>query len=227
MLTDLFLRGRHMPFLDGEDKGGGGGGETEKTAEELAAEAEEAEIQKRTDLNESGKAVLRAERAAKREAERKAADLQTQLDAANEKERQREAAEQTARDEEARKKGEFETLAQTREQERDTAIGERDAAREQIKKLEDTLKAGLAEQWAALPEEVRKIGEKAHPADDILGRYGWLTDPDTKALVAKIEGTGTGARREGNGPVPPPRNDGRRTSDDDEAVRARNAGRYS
>lgn len=217
-LNDLLRLG--LPMLEGE--GGGGGGNTEKTAEELAAEEEEREIQERKDLSESGKAVLREERRLKKAAEKQAADLKVERDALLQKEQEREAEAKKRQEAEAAEAGKFQELAEKREQERDTAIQERDALKAENQKLTDTLKAGVDGQWKELPEEVRKVGEKSHPEDDILGRYAFLTDPDTKALVVKIAGTGN--RREGNGPNPPPKV-GEKTGDD-AAVMARNARRY-
>lgn len=213
-LHDVLLLG--LPMLDAEDKGGSGGTEKSEGKTETDPPKDES---KDTSQDTS------ADDARVKELRRRANTLQSERDEMAKRLDALEKADKKRREDEAAEAGKFEELAQTREQERDSAIQERDALKAENLKLRDTLKAGVEEDWKALPEEVRKVGEKSYPEDDVMGRYSFLTDPDTKALVAKIAGNGDGtSRREGNTPPPKPR-DGATTGDDDVA-RRRNAHRY-
>ena len=209
LASDFFLTGRHLPFWDTEDSGG------------AKPEGEKPEGEQKSETKDD----QNTDEAIKKELRNRANKLQEERDALLKEKADREAADKKRTEKEAEEAGKFQELATTREQERDTAIQERDALKAENQKLRDTIKAGVDEQWKELPEEVRKVGEKAHPEDDVMGRYTFLTDADTKALVAKITGDGTGERRrEGNGPNPPPRQ-GQGTGDD-KAVAAANARRY-
>jgi len=209
LTSGVFLTGRHLPFLESDGSGGGGGAEGTGPDAEQKPEAKD-------DQN--------ADEAIKKELRNRANKLQEERDALLREKQQREDADKKRREKEAEEAGKFQELATQREKERDDAIQERDALKAENQKLRDTMQAGVQEQWKALPDEVRKVGEKAHPDDDIHGRYAFLTDPDTKALVARITGDGGERRRDGNGPNPPPRV-GQGTGDDTD-IRNRNARRY-
>lgn len=213
-LNDLLLLG--LPMLDGEDKGGGGN--TEKTAEELAAEAEEKEIAERKDLSESGKAALREERRLKRDAEKREADLRVERDALLQKERDREAADKKKREDDAAEAGKFQELAETREKERDDAVRERDALKDQNTKLHDAIAGVLDAEWKALPAEIKDV--YAGEDDDPLAKLAFL--PKARKLVERLNGTGE--RKEGNKPNPPPKSG--ENAEEDASLKGRNASRY-
>lgn len=126
--------------------------------------------------------------------------IQDERDALLKEKQEREAAEAKAKEEDAAKRGEFEALAKKREEERDAAKA--DVAR--LTADNDQYRAAMAEGieagWKALPEAVRKLGEKQHAEDDVLGRFRFLHDPDTTALVKQLtEKVGT---TRGNGHDP-------------------------
>lgn len=223
MLTRSYWAGLDFPiFFDTDDSGGGktddDKGDTSKE------EKKDDDLDQIEGLGDKGKAALKIERDARKAAEDREKSIQAERDALLTKERDREDADRKKREKEAADAGKFEELAATRETERDAAVARAETAEAENKKLRDTIKAGVDDDWKKLPDEIRKIGEKSHPEDDVLGRYAFITDPDTKALVAKLAGDSTEQRR-GNGPVPPPRR-GQQNGADDEKVAAANARRY-
>ena len=184
---------RVLPMLAAEESGGGGG-EAEKP------ETPSDDLDKVEGLGDKGKEVIRKEREAAKAAADEAKAAKAERDALLKEKAEREAAESKAREEEAARKGEFETLAQKREAERDAAKAEAKTLADENTELKAAMAEGITSGWKDLPDEVRKIGEKQHAEDDVLGRFRFLNDPDTKALVAKLTGSTEGKAAHGRDP---------------------------
>ena len=179
MLTNRFTS-RVLPMLAAEDSGGGGGeAETPAAADDL---------DKVEGLGDQGKEAIRKEREAAKAAAQEAKAAKAERDALLKEKAEREAAEAKAREEEAAKKGEFEELATARERERDAAKAEAKTLAEENTELKAAMAEGIKSGWKELPDVVRKVGEKQHPEDDVLGRFQFLNDPDIKAWVAQANG---------------------------------------
>jgi len=131
----------------------------------------------------------------------------------------REAADKKAKEEAAVEAGEFEGIAQVREQERDAARKEAASLQAKVDQLQAAIDNAIATEWKALPSEVLDayIGDD----EDALGKLAFL--PKGKALAAKLEEKAESIR--GNGHDPKSRGDGR-TKPLDEAARTANASRY-
>lgn len=192
MLTNRFNH-RVLPMLAAEESGGGGG-EAEKT------ESTSDDLDKVEGLGDKGKEAIRKEREAAKAAADEAKAAKAERDALLKEKAEREAAESKAREEEAARKGEFETLAQKREAERDEAKAELTRLTSEVDQFKAAMAEGIKSGWKDLPDEVRKIGEKQHAEDDVLGRFQFLNDPDTKALVAKLTGSTEGKAAHGRDP---------------------------
>jgi hypothetical protein len=162
--------------------------------------------------------------AIKKELRTRANKLQEERDALLKEKEARETAEQKRKEREAAEAGKFEELAATRERERDEAKSEAISLKAENDQLREAMKAGIETGWKALPDSVRKLGEKQHPEDDprgILGRWQFLHDPDTIALVAELTVKGEAIR--GNGRDP--KLSGTAKANDADALAA-NASRY-
>lgn len=192
MLTNRFNH-RVLPMLAAEESGGGGG-ESEK------AESTSDDLDKVEGLGDKGKEAIRKEREAAKAAADEAKAAKAERDALLKEKAEREAAESKAREEEAARKGEFETLAQKREAERDEAKTDVARLTSEMDQFKAAMAEGIKAGWKDLPEEVRKIGEKQHAEDDVLGRFQFLNDPDTKALVVKLTGSTEGKAAHGRDP---------------------------
>ncbi len=188
-------------FLSPPDGSGGG------TA--LDVPADDADIDENADLDDAGKKAIKAERAARREAARKAKEAddalkeaQRQLDAANREKAQRDAdaASQAEKDREA--KGEFEQLAKDRERERDQAKADLTALQTQFETLKTAATATVKADFDALPEVVREVYPGA--ADDPVAMLEFL--PKGKKLAAALPGGEENNSRnvEGGEPNPKP-----------------------
>ncbi len=177
MLTNRFTS-RVLPMLAAEDSAGGGG-----ESETPVAAADD--LDKVEGLGDQGKEAIRKEREAAKAAADEAKAAKAERDALLKEKAEREAAESKAREEEAARKGEFETLAQKREAERDEAKAELTRLTGEVDQFKAAMAEGIKSGWKDLPDEVRKLGEKYHAEDDVLGRFRFLNDPDTKALVAR------------------------------------------
>lgn len=217
----LWLAGRG-PFLkpDGTE-GGSEGKEGEQKTDAAKAEGDDTakdDLDGVEGLGDKGKEAIRKERAAAKAAADALKDVQKKL-ADLEKERdERTAAEAKAKDEEAAKKGEFEQLAAKREAERDEAKAEAATLKAENDQLRTAMAEGIAAGWKALPEAVRKIGEKQHDETDVLGRFQFLHDPDTAALVKEL--TEKGERKAGNGYSPKSSGDGKVSDEDKRKAQA-------
>lgn len=192
MLTNRFNH-RVLPMLAAEESGGGGG-EAEK------AESTSDDLDKVEGLGDKGKEAIRKEREAAKAAADEAKAAKAERDALLKEKAEREAAESKAREEEAARKGEFETLATTRERERDEAKADVTRLTSEVDQYKAAMASGIAAGWKELPDEVRKLGEKQHPESDVLGRFAFLHDPDTKALVAKLTVSTEGKAAHGRDP---------------------------
>ncbi len=164
---------------------------TIETARDAGSEPNAAETEP---LGEAGKAALDAERTARRTAEKRVKDLETA-------EQARTDAQRKADEAAAAKAGEWETLASKRERERDEATTEATTLRTEVDQLRAAMAGGLKDGWKALPDRLRKIGERLHGEDDVLGRWGFLHDPETVALARELTEKTPAAR--GNGADPP------------------------
>lgn len=195
MLTNRFNH-RVLPMLAPEE-GGGGGGSSESTTEATKEQKDEFDG---LELGDKGKEAIKREREARKAAEdaRKAAD--DELATLRKEKADREAAEQKRKEKEAAEAGKFEELATTRERERDEAKTEVTRLTSEVDQLKAAMASGIATGWKDLPEEVRKLGEKQHAEEDVLGRFRFLNDPDTKALVAKLTGSTEGKAAHGRDP---------------------------
>ncbi len=191
------LNTRVLPMLS-PDEGGGGGGSSESATE--TAKPEQKDEFDGLDLGDKGKEAIKREREARKAAEdaRKTAD--DELATLRKEKADREAAEQKRKEKEAAEAGKFEELATTRERERDEAKTELTRLTSEVDQFKAAMTEGIKSGWKDLPDEVRKIGEKQHAEDDVLGRFQFLNDPDTKALVAKLTGSTEGKAAHGRDP---------------------------
>lgn len=173
-------------------------------------------------LNDNGKDALRRLKEQREAARKEAADTKAERDALLKEKTDRDAAEQARKDKEAAESGKWEELATKREGELKSAKDEGAALKAENDQLREAMKTGTESGWKDLPDPVRKLGEKQHPEDDVLGRWTFLHDPDTTALVKELTSRGDTAR--GNGADPKSRGSGKVT---DEAKKQAQAGLYS
>lgn len=180
----------------------GAGGETTASAATETQTTTTDDIDGIDGLGDKGKEAIRKERVAAKAATDALKETQKKLADLERDKADRETAEAKAKEAEAAKKGEFEELATKREQERDAAKADATRLTAENDQFRAAMATGVAAGWKDLPEEVRKVGEKQHPEDDVLGRWSFLHDPDTKALVAKL--TDKSETKRGNGRDPRP-----------------------
>jgi flagellar biosynthesis GTPase FlhF len=154
--------------------------------------------------------ALDAERKQKKEAEK-------ERDALKRAQAERDAAEAKAKEEDAAAKGEFESIAQKREQERDQARQEAMALKAENDQFREAIRLVIAAEWDKLPEEVREafLGDD----EDVLGKLHFL--PKGKALAAKLSEKAEAVR--GNG-FDPKSSGGKKSND--EAARKAQAAMY-
>ena len=134
--------------------------------------------------------------------------LKAELDAEHTK--SEEAAKKQKELDDATARGEFETVKTKLETDLKTAADDVIRMTAEIGQLQDALKSGLTEGWAALPETVRKIGERQHAETDVIGRFTFLHDADTQALVKELTKDSAAA---GNGHDPKPGGEGQLTDE--------------
>ncbi|MGE0541222.1 MAG: hypothetical protein AB7R89_13695 [Dehalococcoidia bacterium] len=205
----LLLAGRG-PFLSPDGDAGGGDGSTDTRASSSDTGGTSGPDTKDGDGSDGkieftkeqqdhiGKLLSKERKAA---ADKARADAKAEADA---------AAEQARKDKEAadlKAKGDFEQVETTLKADLKTAQDEATALKGEVDQLRAAMAEGIAVGWKDLPEEVRKVGEKQHAEDDVLGRWTFLNDPDTKALVAKL--TDKAERKSGNGYSPKSSGDGK------------------
>jgi hypothetical protein len=170
------------------------------------------------------KSAVAKEREARKLAAADAKKAKEERDALLAEKAERETAEAKAAEEAAAKKGEFEALAKKREGERDAAKQEAASLQATLDQYQTALETGLADAWTKLPESVRKLGERLHEENDVLGRFTFLHDPDTQSLVKELSDKAETDR--GNGPNPKPGGNGAR-SVEDEAKALNQSGNYA
>lgn len=214
----LFPVSRSLPMWSTEDPGGGGGG-----GEPQNPDGKGDDLDRIEGLGDKGKEAIRKERADAKAARDEAKTLKDERDALLKDKTDREEADAKAREDEAKQKGEFEKLATEREQERDAAKADAKTLKADNDALREAMKAGIEAGWKELPESVRKLGEKQHPEDDVLGRFQFLNDPDTAALVKQL--TGKEPPKRGNGGDPKPSGNG--SGDDAAAQKAQRSQLHS
>lgn len=201
-LSRAFWASRDFPLFapDGKEGGSVGEGDPKAGTEGKEGKQENKDEFEGLELGDKGKAAIKAEREARKAAEdaRKASD--DELATLRKEKSEREAAETKRKEDEAKQKGEFEKLATDREKERDEAKAEVTRLTGEVDQLKAAMAEGIKAGWKELPEEVRKLGEKQHAEDDVLRRFQFLNDPDTKALVTKL--TDKADPKRGNGQDP-------------------------
>lgn len=208
-LDQTLLRCSRGPFLSPDDGSGGGSGGGDGAGDQGKNDANannadsggkqeggkgdekkiefNAEQQKHIDKL-IGDARKDAARVAgdKAKADRDAADAQATKD--------QEAAD-------AKAKGDFATVEKQLGADLETAKTEATSLKTENDQLREAMKAGVEAGWKEFPESIRKVGEKQHPENDVLGRWTFLHDADTAALVKELSGKDT-ARGNGRDPKP-------------------------
>ena len=135
-------------------------------------------------LGDQGKAAIRAERDARKAAEKAAKDAATELETLRQEKAAAAAAKAAADEADAAKRGEFEALATKRKQEADEAKADAEAKGSKLTRAETLLKAVIADRV----KEIEATGDKdliaAFPRDaEPLDQIEWLDDPRTKAAL--------------------------------------------
>lgn len=167
-------------------------------------------------LGDAGKAALDKERQARKEAEKRAKEAEKRI-------ADFEAAQKSAADEDAKRKGEFEKLANDRQAtidalttEKTSLAEERDALLAKVQAYEDRDRKTIADGVTDLPDDLKAFD----PGDDapLAARMDWFTK--ARAIAAKR----TTDPQPGNGRSPEAANG--RDPKADEAARAVFAQRY-
>lgn len=154
--------------------------------------------------SDKAKSAIKAARQERDTYKQSLTTLQEERDALAKKVTDQEEADRKKADDEAASKGEFEKLATKRTEERDKAVGEVATLKAENDQYKTALESGLKTGWDALPEAVRKLWKGDD--DDVLGKYVFMSDPDTVELVTALTEKET-AR--GNGPNPKTTGDGK------------------
>lgn len=113
------------------------------------------------------------------------------------------ADEQARKDREAddaKKRGDFEAVETRLKTDAQTAKDEATALRAENDRLRAAMKAGVDAQWGALPDVIRGPAARYLAEDDVLGRWEFLNDPETR----KHADAATRDAARGNGPDPKP-----------------------
>ena len=199
-------RGPRLSPPDGE--GGGSGGDSSGTTDgDSAGKTEggsEGKDGKDGKGDDAGKVTFSAEQEAHigklLSAERKAAADKARADAKAEADAKATADAKAKADADAKAKGDFEAVETGLRADLKTAQDEATAAKAENDQLREAMKSGIEAGWKELPAEVRAIGEKSHPEGDVLGRWAFLHDADTQALVKKLTGAADARRGNEGGP---------------------------
>lgn len=178
-------------------------------------------------LGDTGKAALKAERDARKAAEKAASEHAKELETLRKEKADRDAAKATADEEEAKRKGEFETLAEKRKAEADAAKADADAKGKDLeratKRLQAVVDAGIKELEATEDKDLIAGFPKDAP---LLDQADWLDDPRTRAAIraASEDKKVVDAQKKPRVPITPkPNGNG---NEPDEAARKRLAARY-
>ena len=140
------------------------------------------------DLGEAGKKALSAERAARKAAEEAAKKTAEELAAMRAAQAEAEAAKAAEEEEAAKKRGEFEKIAENRAQEITNLKTELVQVKADLAKADELLASVVAERAKALEELGDADLLAAYPKDaSTLERIAWLDDPRTKAALTRAE----------------------------------------
>ena len=140
------------------------------------------------DLGEAGKKALNAERAARKAAEEAAKKTAEELAAIRAEKAAADAAKAAEEEEAAKKRGEFEKIADLRAQEVTNLKTELVQVKADLAKAEELLTNVVAERAKALEELGDADLLSAYPKDaSTLERIAWLDDPRTKAALTRAE----------------------------------------
>lgn len=187
---------------------------------------DDSDIDKIEGLGDAGKEALKKERQARRDADKAAKDAADQLKSLGDQvkaltddkaRRDAEAATQAERDREA--KGEFESLAKTREQERDQAKADLAALQKDFDALRTASLGMYKSEFDTLPAEVKDLYTGAE--DDPVALMTFL--PKAKTAAEKITAAAKSQENpddKGNPPNPAPTNTDTQTVDDKAALEA-------
>lgn len=222
-LENALLYASRGPFLAPDDGNGNGGGTSDDSANAGGQSGDKSESKSDGEITFSpeqqrflSNLVSRERKAA---AEKATADAKAAADAAAEQSRKDKEAE------DAKKAGDFEKVETTLKADVEKFKSEATSLQAQLDQYKSAMETGLNEQWAKLPDAVRKLGEKQHGEDDVLGRFAFLHDPDTEALVTELAGK-SGETPRGNGRDPRSTGNAAR-SVEDEAKALNRTGSYA
>lgn len=116
---------------------------------------------------------------------------------------ERAAAEEQARKDreadDAKKRGDFESVETRLKVEAKAAKDEASGLKAENDRLRAAMGAGVAARWDALPDAVKAMGARFIREDDVLARWEFLHDEATAKAVADL---GPRDRSRGNGPDP-------------------------
>lgn len=174
-------------------------------------------------LGDAGKKALDAEREARRKAESDAKQAKDQLETLMREKAETDAAKAAAEEEEARKRGEFEQIAQKRQGELETVKLELEALKADFAKASELLESVITERVAALEATESTDLIAAFPREaTALEKIAWLDDPRTKAAVTRAEEAKKVLGANGKPKVPgtPDPSSGARSATDAEKARA-------
>jgi hypothetical protein len=192
----------------------------QKTPEEIAAEAEAARLaDEEKTLNDAGKVALQKERDARKAAVKEAADAKAALATLRAEKDAADAAKAQAEADDAKRKGEWEKLANDREAQINTITADRDA----LKSEHDALTGYFTAQYDAALKELPDVITAFKPPDDagFAEKATWLATAQEQAK--KLTGIAPNGKGPGFRPMP---SNGKPTHDEALAQQKR-TGKYS
>ncbi len=138
-------------------------------------------------LSDAGKAAIKAERDARKQAAKEARELRIELDALKADKADADAEKAAADEAEAIKRGEFEKLAGERAETIKTLTGERDGYKTQLDTLIAAIKPDVDAAWQDVPDELKSFYSGAD--DDVLAKRAFLakSKPALDKLAAQQE----------------------------------------
>lgn len=186
MLTRYLRYATLLPYLQADPGDGGGGSNDDPAANDQDPEGDKP-------LGEKGEAALKAERDARKAAEKRARDAQKELDDLK-------AAKVKADEEEQAEQGRWKELAEKREASLTETTTERDSLKTRVETLEKLATDRLTALLADIPKEIAELGpDESTPIEK---RLEWAEK------AAKAAGV-TAPKSPGNGPNPPPAGNGK------------------
>lgn len=183
MLTRYLRYATLLPYLQADPGDGGGGSNDDPAANDQDPEGDKP-------LGEKGEAALKAERDARKAAEKRARDAQKELDDLK-------AAKVKADEEEQAEQGRWKELAEKREASLTETTTERDSLKAERDEYKALLTADVDASWKDLPEEVREAYDGED--DDVLAKKRHMARM-AKVIQKLTAESGT----PGNGPNPKP-----------------------